>query len=144
MGLGLEHTRADVARAVSEGAGHAVAEAILAYGRAGVSIDRVVAIGGATKNDVITGTVSTVTGLTQEVVVSPGAAYGDAFLAALGIGAIADPSAGSTWWQTGRTVAPDAEHAAVLQADHKAFVDLYRALAPWNRARAFDAQERPL
>ena len=141
VGLGLEHTRADIARAVSEGAGHAVAEAILTYGRAGVAIDRVVAIGGATKNDVITGTVSTVTGLSQEVAVSPGAAYGDAFLAAVGVGAIPDPSAGSAWWRTGRTVTPDPEHAAVLRADHEAFVDLYRALAPWNRARASEARE---
>jgi xylulokinase len=140
VGLGLEHTRADIARAVCEGAGHAVAEAILTYGRAGVPIDRVVAIGGATKNDVITGTVSTVTGLTQEVAVSPGAAYGDAFLAAVGVGAIADPSGGSGWWQTGRTVSPDAEQAAVLQADHEAFVELYRALAPWNWARRSDTE----
>lgn len=134
-----------LARSRAGRAGHAVAEAILTYGRAGVPINRVVAIGGATKNDVITGTVSTVTGLTQEVAVSPGAAYGDAFLAAVGIGAIADPSAGENgWWQTGRTVTPDPEQAAVLQADHEAFVELYRALAPWNRARRSDTDRSEL
>ena len=135
VGLGLEHGRSDLARAVLEGAGHAVAEAILTYGRAGVPIDRVVAIGGATKNDVLTSTVSTVTGLTQEVADSPGAAYGDAFLAAYAVGAITDLSGGAGWWSTARSVEPDPDHAAVLQSDHEAFVALYRALAPWNTAR---------
>jgi xylulokinase len=135
VGLRLEHTRADIARAVLEGTGHAVAEAIFTYGRAGVPIDRVVAIGGATKNDVIIGTVSTVTGLTQEVADSPGAAFGDAFLAAYAVGAVSDPSAGSGWWSTSRTVEPDPDDAGVLRADHEAFTALYRALAPWNTAR---------
>ena len=135
VGLGLEHTRADIARAVLEGAGHAVAEAIGTYARVGVPISRIVAIGGATKNDIITSTVSTVTGLTQEVAMSPGAAYGDAFLAAVGVGAIADVSADCGWWVTGRTVTPDADSAARLRADHEAFVALYHALAPWNKTR---------
>jgi xylulokinase len=135
VGLGLEHTRSDIARAVLEGAGHAVAEAILTYGRAGVPIDRVVAIGGATKNDVITGTVSTVTGLAQEVTDSPGAAYGDAFLAAFAVGAVVDMSGRAGWWSTARRVERHPDHAAVLQSDHEAFVSLYQALAPWNTAR---------
>jgi len=135
VGLGLEHTRSDLARAVLEGVGHAVAEAILTYGRAGVPIQRIVAIGGATKNDVITGTVSTVTGLTQEVAASPGAAYGDAFLAAYAVGAVADLTGASGWWSTTRTIEPRADDAAVLRSDHEAFVALYRALAPWNTAR---------
>ena len=135
VGLGLEHGRSDLARAVLEGAGHAVAEAIATYSRAGVEIERVVAIGGATRNDVITGTVSTVTGLAQEVADSPGAAYGDAFLAAYAVGAVTDLSGGAGWWSSGRRVEPDPDHAAVLRSDHRAFVELYRSLAPWNGAR---------
>lgn len=144
VGLGLEHTRADVARALLEGTGHAVAEAILTYERAGVPIARVFAIGGATRNEVIIGTVSTVTGLTQHVADSPGAAFGDAFLAAYGIGAVRDLSPESGWWSSRRTVEPDAEHADQLRRDHEAFVALYRALAPWNvaRGRARDEAER--
>lgn len=141
VGLGLEHTRADIARAVLEGTGHAVAEAILTYGRAGVPVRRLVAIGGAAKNDVITGTVSTVTGLAQEVADSPGAAYGDAFLAAHAVGAVTDLSAGSGWWSTARTVRPQPEDEALLAADHQAYVALYRALAPWNQARRSRTQE---
>lgn len=134
-GLGLEHTRADVARAMLEGVGHAVAEAILTYERAGVPIERVVAIGGATQNDIITSTVSTVTGLEQQIAASPGASFGDAFLAAVAVGAVVDVSQASGWWSRGRTVAADPDAAAVLRADHEAYVGLYRAMAPWNRDR---------
>ena len=135
VGLGLEHDRADVARAVLEGIGHAVAEAILAYGRAGVAIHRVVAIGGAARNDVITATVSTVTGLVQEVADSPGAAYGDAFLAAHGVGEVTNLDGASGWFSSTRTVPPHPEHQAVLGSDHEAYVGLYQALAPWNAHR---------
>ena len=124
-----------------EGTGHAVAEAILTYGRAGVPVRRLVAIGGAARNDVITGTVSTVTGLVQEVADSPGAAYGDAFLAAHAVGAVTDLSDGPGWWSTARTVQPQPEDETVLAADHEAYVALYRALAPWNQDRRARAQE---
>ena len=140
VGLGLEHGRADVARAVLEGTGHAVAEAILAYGRAGVAIHRVVAIGGAARNDVITETVSTVTGLAQEVADSPGAAYGDAFLAAHGVGEITDLDCAPSWFSSARTVRPQPEHEAVLRGDHEAYVGLYQVLAPWNRHRRRQAE----
>lgn len=135
VGLGLEHTRADIARAVLEGVGHAVAEAIVTYARAEVPIERVVAIGGATKNPIITGTVSSVTGLTQEVADSPGAAYGDAFLAAYATGAVRIDAADG-WWPATRPVVPDAAHAARLRADHEDFVNLYQALAPWHARRS--------
>ncbi|MHB1289939.1 FGGY-family carbohydrate kinase [Georgenia sp.] len=140
IGLGLEHDRSDVARAVLEGVGHAVAEAILTYRRAGLSIGRVVAIGGATKNDVITGTVSTITGLTQEVADSPGAAYGSALLAAFGVGGFPDLSPESVRRSTSRSVTPDPDQASVLRADHEAYLELYRALSPLNAARRFGVE----
>lgn len=136
VGLGLEHTQADVARALLEGTGHAVAEALLTYLRAGIPIERVVAIGGATRNDIITVTASTVTGLEQEIADSPGAAFGDAFLAALGTGAIDSIDAGASWWSTHRVVQPDPRIASVMRADHDAYVELYASMAPWNRRRA--------
>lgn len=137
VGLGLEHTRADIARALLEGAGHGVAEAILAYERAGLPVNRIVAIGGATKNPVILSVVSTVTGLTQHVADSPGASYGNALLAAYGIGAVTDLGPECTWWPQSRSVEPDPDpaHVETLRADHEAYVALYHALAPWNRRR---------
>jgi len=138
FGLGIEHSRADVARAVLEGLGHSVAEALLVYQRADTAIDRVVAIGGATKNDVIMSTVSTVTGLEQDVASSTGAAFGDAFLAACGVGAIPDPSNADGWWHTSHTVAPNVAEASAMREDHEAFVAAYAALAPIHRRRFKD------
>jgi len=140
VGLGLGHTQADVARAVLEGVGHAAAEAVATYARCGVPVTRIVATGGATKNPVIMSTVSTVTGLTQEVAATSGAAHGDAFLAALGTQATTLDE-GRRWWAVDRSVPPDPAIADRLRADHRAFVDLYRALAPWNRERDANAEE---
>jgi xylulokinase len=138
IGLGLGHSRADVARAILEGLGHSVAEALLVYERAGIPITQVIAIGGATKNDVIMSTVSTVTGLDQHVTVSPGAAFGDAFLAAVGVGAIPDPAAPDGWRHSTRTVHPNPEDAARQRADHEDFVAAYSALAPIHKRRFKD------
>lgn len=138
IGLGMEHTRADIARAVLEGLGHSVAEALLTYERAGVPIERVIAIGGATQNDVIMNTVSTVTGFDQHVTVSPGAAFGDAFLAAVGVGAIPHPASPDGWRHSRRTVFPRPEDAARLRADHRDFLAVYHALAPIHRSRFHD------
>ncbi len=138
IGLGLEHSRADVARAILEGLGHSVAEALLVYERAGLPIEKLVAIGGATRNDVMMSTVSTVTGLEQHVALSAGAAFGDAFLAAVGVGAIPDPATAEGWWHASHIVRPIPADADLQRADHEDFVAVYNALAPVNRGRFKD------
>lgn len=135
IGLGLEHTRADVARAMLEGVGHSISAAILAFGAADASIERVMAIGGATRNPFIIGTVSTVTGLEQVVADSPGAALGDAFLAALGTGAVDEPGDVRQWVRVRETVGPDAATRALLTADHDDYLTLYNAIAPLQHGR---------
>ncbi len=136
IGLGLQHTRADVARAVLEGVGHSVAEAILTYKSENIPISRVIAVGGATKNLYIVGTVSSITGLDQEMPGTRGACYGDAFLAALGVGAVPGPQAISSWLGPGPVVGPDAASVARLRTDHRDYLDLYRALERLNHRRS--------
>lgn len=136
IGMGLEHTRADVARAVLEGVGHSIAAAILAFRSAGAPIERVRAIGGATRNRFIIETVSTVTGLTQEVADSPGAAYGDAFLVAVATEAVEDREDVREWVRVRETVVPDAAGRSLLAADHDDYLALYRAVAPLQHGRA--------
>ncbi|MCR2824260.1 FGGY-family carbohydrate kinase [Microbacterium sp. zg.Y909] len=136
IGLGLEHTRADVARAVLEGVGHSIAAAILALCSADAPVWRVVAIGGATQNPIIMTTVSTITGLEQQVTDSPGAAYGNAFLAALGVGAVQRPAEVRGWVRERQRVRPDDDARDVLVADHAQFAALYRAVAPLHQERA--------
>jgi xylulokinase len=145
-GLGLDHGPADVARAVLEGVGHSLAAALGAYAREGIALNRVVAVGGATMNDIIMSTVSTITGLTQQVAPSPGAAFGDAFLAAVGVGALVPVGVGALapvsvsapaheWFAAGRLVTPNESARQRLTADHSAYLSLYRALASWNLSR---------
>lgn len=136
VGLGLEHTQGDVARAVLEGIGHSIAEAILTFHRAGATIRRVTAVGGATRNEFIVGTVSTITGLEQDITDSRGAAFGDAFLAALGVGAVASPADVSGWVRHRATARPQPDAEDRLKADHEDYVALYRALAVWQRRRS--------
>jgi len=135
IGLGLEHGRADLARAVLEGIGHSVAAALSAYAASGVGLGRAVAIGGATKNPFILEAVSTITGIKQEVATSEGAAFGDAILAALGVGVLASPAAAAAWQGDRRAVQPVPTQREVLLADHATYLELYRALAPLQHSR---------
>ncbi|WP_435526880.1 FGGY-family carbohydrate kinase [Microbacterium aurantiacum] len=135
MGLGLDHTRADVARAFLEGVGHSIAAAILAIQSQCGSLKRIVAVGGATRNPIVIGTVSTVTGLPQEVTDSPGAALGDAFLAALGVGAVEGPSSVRDWVRVRQVIHPVDADRERLTGDHADYLALYAATAPLHRRR---------
>ncbi|MDT0182980.1 FGGY family carbohydrate kinase [Microbacterium sp. ARD31] len=136
MGLGLEHTRADVARAFLEGVGHSIAAAIGAYAAEDAPIERVVAVGGATKNPFIIESVSAITGFDQHVVDSPGASLGDAFLAAFGVGAVSSAEDVRAWVGLRETVRADAVPVDALRRDHEDYLALYDAVAPLQRRRA--------
>ncbi|AZC12335.1 FGGY family carbohydrate kinase [Microbacterium sp. ABRD28] len=135
MGLGLDHSRADVARAFLEGVGHSIAAAILAIQSQSGPLERIVAVGGATRNSIVIGTVSTITGLPQEVTDSPGAALGDAFLAALGVGAVESASSVRDWVRVRQVVRPAVADRDRLIADHSDYLALYAATAPLHRRR---------
>ncbi len=135
LGLGLEHSSADVARAVLEGVAHSIAAALDAFTAAGARVGRVRAVGGATRNPIIIGAVSTLTGFDQEIADSAGAALGDAFLAAYGVGALGRPDDVAEWVGVRAEVHPDPAQASRLRADHEDFLALYRAVAPLSHRR---------
>lgn len=134
VGLGLEHGMADIVRATLEGIGHSMAEAIGTFARHGVSIEKAVAVGGATKNPVIVAAVGAVTGLAQEVRLSGGACLGDAFLAALGSGVVASPSVIHDWLPPAQTVDPPVERQPYLR-DHDDYLATYEALKAIQKRR---------
>ena len=89
FGLNLTHTRGDMYRAALEGIAAATRHITDTYAQAGSPPQRVLAVGGGTKNAVWMQATSDMTGLDQQVCrVTSGAAYGDAFLAALALGAV--------------------------------------------------------
>ena len=127
-GLTLEHTRAHLARAVYEGVAYGVRQ-IFELLDAGVApVRRVLAVGGGTQTSLWPQVVSDVTGRTQVVPAQTvGASYGDALMAAIGVGLV--PPA-TSWAVEAATVEPNPRHRAVYDELYGAYVALYPAVRP--------------
>jgi xylulokinase len=106
FGLSLRHSRGDVARAVLEGIAQGIRRNVEVMLEMGVAIERIRAVGGGVRNKAWLQAVSDCLGLPQEVVTQRGAAYGDAILAAIGMGAL-DRAAVSVWLEVDHTAEPD-------------------------------------
>jgi len=88
FGLNLTHGRGDLYRALLEGIALATGRIVETWAEAGAPVGRVRAVGGGTRNPVWLQATSDVTGLEQELCAQTrGASYGDAFLAAVAVGA---------------------------------------------------------
>ncbi|WP_210527376.1 FGGY-family carbohydrate kinase [Rubellimicrobium arenae] len=106
FGMDLTHTRGDLYRACLEGIAAATRHIVDTYREAGAAPSRVMAVGGGTRTGVWLQATSDLTGLPQDLrAVTTGAAYGDAFLAALAIGA-AEPADIDLWNPAERVVQP--------------------------------------
>ena len=89
FGLNLTHTRGDMYRALIEGIAHGTRHVTDTFAELGQSPTRLLAVGGGTKNALWLQATSDITGIDQIVCdKTVGASYGDAFLAALAIGAV--------------------------------------------------------
>ncbi len=122
-GLTLSHTRGDLYRAALEGTAYGVRHNLEALDEEGVTVRRVVAVGGGVQHPLWPQIVSDVTGLEQVIPTTTiGASYGMAHLAAAVVGE-ADITA---WNPPARTTRPDPAH----RARYDEFYDLYRRLYP--------------
>jgi len=111
FGLDLTHTRGDMYRAILEGIAYGTAHVIETYRDVGHAPARVLAVGGGTKNRVWMQATSDIGNVPQIVSEkSVGASYGDAFIAAIAVGAV-DPGDITRWNPAARTVPPET-HAA--------------------------------
>ncbi len=89
FGLNLTHTRGDMYRALIEAIAYGTRHVTETFAQTGQAPARVLAVGGGTKNATWLQATSDITGLDQIVCQQTiGASYGDAFLAALAIGAV--------------------------------------------------------
>ena len=136
FGLSLKHSRADIARAAIEGIAHSITHAYSAYELAGVPAKLITAIGGGTKNPIMVETVSSLISQSQHIGASSGASYGDAVLAALAVGAIANRETIKEWAAVARTVHPDPVAAMRLLNDHADYRELYTVNAPLAQRRS--------
>jgi xylulokinase len=115
FGMDLTHTRADLYRAVLEGIAMGTAHVFETYGALRSMPSRVRAVGGGTKNAIWLQATSDVAGVAQEVCErTMGASYGDAFLAAMAIGAV-QPGDIARWNPLARRVEPEAVAAYARQ-----------------------------
>ncbi|ESW60315.1 MAG: carbohydrate kinase [Rhodobacter sp. CACIA14H1] len=107
FGLDLTHTRGDMFRAVLEGIASGTAHVLDTYRELGAFPDRILAVGGGTKNAVWMQATSDLCRAGQIVCEKTvGASYGDAFLAATAVGK-ALPDQIVEWNPVARTVRPD-------------------------------------
>ncbi len=126
FGLDLTHTRGDIYRALLEGNAYATRHILDTYAELGVPPKTIYAVGGGTKNAVWSGATSDVSGHAQVVrEKTMGASYGDAFLAALGVGDI-KREAISQWNPVMRTILPDGSRREAYARGY----DVFRALYP--------------
>jgi xylulokinase len=87
FGLNLTHTRGDIYRALLEGIANGTAHVIDTWREIGSEPERIFAVGGGVNNKVWSQATSDIARITQVVRQrSTGAAFGDAFLAALAVG----------------------------------------------------------
>jgi xylulokinase len=137
FGLTLAHGRGDLYRALLEGIANATAHVLETYAEAGAAPARLLAVGGGTRNRVWLQSTSDISGLPQIVPERTiGASYGNAFLAAQALGAVA-PADIDRWNPAAETVEPRAH--PVLARQHR----LFRALYEQTRAIAHQLGQEP-
>ncbi|MFF3641280.1 FGGY-family carbohydrate kinase [Streptomyces sp. NPDC002564] len=125
-GLTLRHGRGHLYRAALEATAYGVRHNLAAMREAGATAERLVAVGGGART-LWTRIVSDVTGRAQHLPRHTiGAAYGDAFLAAVGAG-LAVPGDIAHWNPTVEVVTPDGAAAAVYDELYAVYLDLYPA-----------------
>lgn len=128
-GLTLAHTRGHLYRAALEGVAYGVRHNLDTLREAGARAARLVAVGGGTRSRLWLDIVSSVSGAPQDVPAQTiGASYGDAFLAALAVGLVADVSAlDKAWVHIAERVEPDPAAQRTYDGYYPLYRDLYRA-----------------
>ncbi|MCD6355913.1 MAG: FGGY-family carbohydrate kinase, partial [Anaerolineaceae bacterium] len=130
FGLNLTHTRADMYRALLESVGYGIRHCMEDFWERNLIPKHIYAVGGGVYNLPWMQIVSDINNFTQEIpVIKIGSCYGDAFLAAMGIGLYNKVSDVKKWVKIETVVRPDLEA-------HKAYEEyyrIYRELYPANK-----------
>ena len=120
FGLSLKHTRGDLYRAIMEGVGFGIRHNLEVMREEGVEARRALAVGGGVQNTLWIQSVSNIANI--ELIIPErqyGASYGDAFMAAVGVGLFADLAEVTRWVHGTRRIIPDPEA-------HRRYGPLYR------------------
>lgn len=124
FGLNLTHSRGDIYRALIEGIAYGTSHIFETYAEAGEKPKRLMAVGGGTKNRLWLEATSDISGLPQILAEkTTGASYGDAFLAALGVGDVERQDI--TCWNPVEAEVP-ARPDPAYRKNYSIFLRLYR------------------
>lgn len=130
FGLNLTHTRADIYRALLESVGYGVRHNMEDFWADNIYPEHIVAIGGGVYNEAWMQIICDICNFSQEIPeVKIGAAYGDAFMAAKGIGLYENGSDVKKWVKIEKVLNPDPEKHKI----YNEFYQIYRALYPANK-----------
>jgi len=128
FGLSLKHTRGDTYRAILESVGFGIRHNVEAMRQEGVIPKRILAVGGGTQNDLWMQLVSDIVNIElaipQQLI---GASYGDAFMAAVGVGLFKDLTEITNWVKNKKVVTPNPQAHKQYALNYKIFRDLYNA-----------------
>ena len=125
VGLTLRHDRGALFRALLEAVAYGVRHNIETLKATGVEINRFVAVGGGARSSLWPQIVSDVGNFSQEIPQQViGASYGDAFLAALGLG-LADNK--RPWNKTERIITPNESNTLIYNTLYDEYLKLYTA-----------------
>jgi xylulokinase len=123
-GLTLRHGRGHIFRAAYEGIAFGIRQILERFDDAHAG-ERTVAVGGGLRSPIWAQAVSDVTGRPQLVPEEAiGASYGDALLAAIGVGLV---SPGTDWAKIAREIKPNPGHRALYQDLYATWRELYPA-----------------
>jgi len=127
FGLTLKHSKGDIYRALLEGVAYGIRHNFEVMKEEGVHPKRVIAVGGGTKNPLWLQIISDVGNIELEVPEQQiGASYGDAFLAATGIGLFQSLSEIKRWVRVKEIIKPNPQNKAVYDVYYPVFRGLYK------------------
>lgn len=135
-GLTLSHSRGHLYRAILEGIAYGVRHNLEVMAESRKTPQRLTAIGGGTKNPLWLQIVSDVTGQPQSVRSSPGASYGNAFLAGVGVKALDSVASIRDWLSEPDIVAPDPTAHALYNRYYSHYRELYESTRDLTHALA--------
>ena len=131
FGLGLNHTRADVYRALLESVAFGIRHNLDQMKEEGAEPKRILAVGGGAYNPLWMQIVSDVAGIEQHIPEQQiGASYGDAFLAGVGVGLFSGTAEAARWVKIKQVVRPESSAHRKYEDHYRIYRELYTTTAP--------------
>ena len=131
FGLGLNHTRADLYRALLEAVGFGIRHNIDQMREEGADPKRILAVGGGTHNPLWMQIVSDIAGIEQHIPQQRiGASYGDALLAGVGVGLFGGVADAAGRIKMGLVIRPESAAQRNYEAQYRIYRELYEKTAP--------------